>query len=60
MAQHSTGLDNEGPPSLSGPYSLHSEAPRTLIWLCTNPVCKAILSVSTEKPDDLTQMRKAA
>lgn len=57
---HCPHCRHEGPPSLSGPYSLHSEAPRTLIWLCTNPVCKAILSVSTEKPDDLTQMRKAA
>jgi hypothetical protein len=50
----------EGPPILSGPYSLHTEVPRGFVWLCANPVCKTILSVSTEKFDDLAQVPKAA
>jgi len=51
------------PPSVGSTqwqYSLHSDVPRALVWLCANPVCKVILSVSTEKPDGLIQVREAA
>lgn len=51
---------HEGPPVLSGPYDLHSEVPRGLVWLCANDECKAILSVSTEQALDGRALPKAA
>ena len=42
---------HEGPPVLSGPYALHSEVPRGMVWLCANPACAAILSVSTQREE---------
>jgi hypothetical protein len=50
---------HEGAPVLSGPYALHSEVPRGLVWLCANDKCKTILSVST-KQIDATRLPKAA
>jgi hypothetical protein len=44
--------NHNGPPTLSGPYRLHTEVPHALIWLCANDACRAILSVSTERPND--------
>jgi hypothetical protein len=44
---------HEGPPALSGPYALHTDVPRGLVWLCANDACRVILAVSTERPDEL-------